>query len=592
VETVEFFPHRFKLPFPSSSELATQAAADLKHALLNPQPAGPSYQVGDEQVIALRRLANIFGAAKLKSGKEKLTPQDKVESYAPQRVRTTVSPPRVTSQNPDQTSLQEIISPHSTPNSHRRQQTPHRRVVTPQTPHGMVRRSARHHNLSQDMMAETLAQANHCFSISANTKINHPSTPKTESVILPEVANAVICPETGKSLKHHKLITKLKYKIQWMRSTANEINRLYNTNTIRFIRRADIPKGRKVTYGSFVVDIKDHKEEKERTPLTVGGDQNEYPGDKSTRTEGLTTAKILVNSVISTQGAKFLVIDIKNFYLNTPLGQFEYMVINLASLPQETIEKYDLNKLAQDRKVYIEIQKGMYGFPQAGILANELLQRNLAKDGYRPTTHTHGLWTHDTCPISFSLVVDDFGVKYVGWEHAEHLMASINKNYNISNDWNGTAYCGLTLDWNYQDRIVVLSMPGYIKAALHKYQNPAPARPEHSPHTWNSPIYGAKTQFVSDPTPSPAISDKDVNKLQQLTGTFLYYARAADPTLLIPINILASEQSNATEVTADKVIKLLNYCNTHPETKIRYHASDMIYDWDIHKVDVREIDKM
>jgi hypothetical protein len=81
---------------------------------------------------------------------------------------------------------------------------------------------------------------------------------------------------------------------------------------------------------------------------------------------------------------------------------------------------------------------------------------------------------------------------------------------------------------------------------------------------------------VSDPKPSPAISDKDVNKLQQLIGTLLYNARAVDPTLIMPINVLASEQSIATEVTADKVIKLLNYCNTHPETKIRYHASDMI----------------
>jgi hypothetical protein len=85
------------------------------------------------------------------------------------------------------------------------------------------------------------------------------------------MVNAVICPETGKSLKHKELITKLRYKIKWMRSTANEIDRLYNTNTIRFIRRSDIPKGRKVTYGSFVVDIKYHKEEKERTRLTVGG---------------------------------------------------------------------------------------------------------------------------------------------------------------------------------------------------------------------------------------------------------------------------------------------------------------------------------
>jgi hypothetical protein len=159
----------------------------------------------------------------------------------------------------------------------------------------------------------------------------------------------------------------------------------------------------------------------------------------------LTTAKILINSVISTLGAKFLVIDIKNFYSNTPLGRFEYMVINLLSLPQETIDKYDLIELAQDGKVYIEIQKGMYGLPQAGILVNELLQRNLAKDGYRPTQHTHGLWKHDSRPISFLLVVDDFGIKYVGREHAEHLMECIKKNYNISSDSNGSVYCGLTL---------------------------------------------------------------------------------------------------------------------------------------------------
>jgi hypothetical protein len=137
------------------------------------------------------------------------------------------------------------------------------------------------------------------------------------------MANAVICPETGKSLKHHELITKLRYKLKWMQSTANEIKRIYNTNTIRFIRRPNIPTGGKVTYGSFVVDMKDHKEENERTRLTVEGDKIEYPGYTSTQTAGLTTAKIFINSIISTLGAKFLVTDINNFYLNTPLGRFE-----------------------------------------------------------------------------------------------------------------------------------------------------------------------------------------------------------------------------------------------------------------------------
>jgi hypothetical protein len=218
----------------------------------------------------------------------------------------------------------------------------------------------------------------------------------------------------------------------------------------------------------------------------------------------------------------------------------------------------------------------MYGLPQAGILTNDLLQRNLAKDGYRPTQHTHGLWRNDTCPLSFLIVVDSFGVKYVGREHAEHLMECIKNNYNTSSDCNGSAYCGLPLEWDYKSRTVDLSIPGYIKASLHKYQHAAPARPEHAPLTWNPPIYGAKTQYMEDETTSPALSDKDVNKLQQLTGTLLYYARSVDPPLIIHINVLASEQSKSTAVTADKIIKLLNYCNTHPETKIRYHASDMI----------------
>jgi hypothetical protein len=182
VETVEFFPHQFKIQFPSSSDLATQAVADLTHALLNPQPAGPLCQVGDEQAIALRKLATIFEASKPNKVSEKLTPQNEVKNNSPQRVQTTVSPPRVDTHNPDQKPIQHIISPRSTPNSHRRQPTPRRRVITPQS-YGMVRRSARQPNLSHDMMAETLAQVNHCFSISANATCCHSSNPKTPIIL-------------------------------------------------------------------------------------------------------------------------------------------------------------------------------------------------------------------------------------------------------------------------------------------------------------------------------------------------------------------------------------------------------------------------
>jgi hypothetical protein len=76
VETVDFPPEKFTLPFPSSQDLATKAAADLTHSLLHPQPAGPVCQVGNEQIIALKRLASIFEGAKQRKSKNILTPTD------------------------------------------------------------------------------------------------------------------------------------------------------------------------------------------------------------------------------------------------------------------------------------------------------------------------------------------------------------------------------------------------------------------------------------------------------------------------------------------------------------------------------------
>ena len=64
--------------------------------------------------------------------------------------------------------------------------------------------------------------------------------------------------------------------------------------------------------------------------------------------------------------------------------------------------------------IYMCIQKGMYGLMAAGILANKLLKSRLAKKGYFELPHTPGLWKHVSRPISFTLVVDDFGIKHEG----------------------------------------------------------------------------------------------------------------------------------------------------------------------------------
>jgi hypothetical protein len=172
----------------------------------------------------------------------------------------------------------------------------------------------------------------------------------------------------------------------------------------------------------------------------------------------------------------------------------------------------------------MEIRKGMYGLKQAGIIANQRLTKHLAKFGYHPTPRTPGLWRHCTRNIAFALVVDDFGIKYVGKQHADHLLAALNELDAVAMDWTGMLYCGLTIKWNYEQQFVDISMPGYVEAALHKFQHTTPSKPQHAPHCWSQPTYGAKIHYAPNPDNNERLRPKAVTRLQQILGTFLYYA--------------------------------------------------------------------
>ena len=142
-------------------------------------------------------------------------------------------------------------------------------------------------------------------------------------------------------------------------------------------------------------------------------------------------------------------LDIKKFYLSAPLDRFKYMKIPLTLFPQWTSDQYDLAKHALHSFVYLEMRRAVWGLPQAGILANKLLRRRLLPHGYYKCANTPGLWKHVSRPISFTLVVDDFGVIYVGKEHATHLIECIKKKYGVTEDWTGNLYCGIKLKWDY-----------------------------------------------------------------------------------------------------------------------------------------------
>ena len=110
----------------------------------------------------------------------------------------------------------------------------------------------------------------------------------------------------------------------------------------------------------------------------------------------------------------------------TPIKRPEYICISIKDIPDEIINKYKLrDKADKNGSVYIEANCGMYGLPQAGFLANELLEKRLNKRGYQHIKLVPVLWKHKWIPVQFTLVVDDFGVKYVGKEHALHLKNTI-----------------------------------------------------------------------------------------------------------------------------------------------------------------------
>jgi hypothetical protein len=118
-------------------------------------------------------------------------------------------------------------------------------------------------------------------------------------------------------------------------------------------------------------------------------------------------------------------------------------------------------------------------------------------------------------------------------------------------------------------------MPGYVSNVLSKFQHDAPKHPQHTPSIYITPVYGAKTQYATKDE-TPPLTAKQCLTIKKVTGSDLYYARAVDPTVLFPLNDIATEQTMATEKTRAATNQLLDYLATHPDATIIYHASDMI----------------
>ena len=157
-----------------------------------------------------------------------------------------------------------------------------------------------------------------------------------------------------------------------------------------------------------------------------------------------------------------------------------------------------------------------------------------------------------------------------------HLIKALKQVYTVTVDWAGSMYCGTTLTWNYKEMYVDLSMPKYIEQVLHKYQHPKPSKPKNSPYKCIRPIYRKQPQMAVTTDDLPILPPKSIKRIQQITGSLLYYSRMIDSTILVALNTITTQKLGATQKTQQDIHWLLYYCNTHPSATIRYYASDMI----------------
>jgi hypothetical protein len=210
------------------------------------------------------------------------------------------------------------------------------------------------------------------------------------------------------------------------------------------------PKDKKATYGRVVCTVRPQKKEQNRTRITVGGNLIDYPGDVSTRTADLTTFKTHLNSVISTPGAKYMCMDVGNFYLMTPLDEPEYMRFHISLIPDEIIEAYDLTKSSTPMVLYTSASKRQCmdsrkaDYSPTNSFANVLHHM----DTTNALTHqVFGNMKHD--PSRSHLLLMTLASNTSTKKMHNTLNESFEMHYSVTCDWEGSLYCGITIKWDY-----------------------------------------------------------------------------------------------------------------------------------------------
>jgi hypothetical protein len=134
----------------------------------------------------------------------------------------------------------------------------------------------------------------------------------------------------------------------------------------------------------------------------------------------------------------------------------------------------------------------------------------------------------------------------------------------------------MNIHWDYINKNVHVSMLGYVPEVLIWFQHAPLAKPQYQPYPHVKPMYSASKQYAEAIDTSPPLSKENKKYVQEVFGTFLYYAQCVDSTMLTALGSIATQQANPTKNTMIKIKQFLDYAFTHPHTIVTYQASDMV----------------
>jgi hypothetical protein len=305
--------------------------------------------------------------------------------------------------------------------------------------------------------------------------------------------------------------------------------------------------------------------------LTYSG-KNRPSGDETFQpTAQLEDVKMFLQSVVSDQ-ANISAIDIKAYFLNTPLTKYKYLRLGYKHIPDAILKKYNWYRFQEKGYIWFEIRRAMYGMDDAARKSFLLITQRLREAGYMSTERNPTIFRNSVTGVAFTLVVDDLAVKWKNRKDFQHLLDTLRQSYTIKVEERLTHYIGLTIDYPVSKNYLAISMPGYADNMVNVLNIQQPkfvATPAITPvFNPNSKVQRAEQDN------SPPCPDK-TRWVQQAIGLANYFARGVNYSIKTAINKIALEQSAPTANTIIKTLRLLHYIYYHRNPVIRFYPQHM-----------------